>query len=318
MNLVISLPGVAGLAGLPAPYAGPVLKGADATGCCNNQVEAVVQVVEQDDFAIRLFSGTGLKKFEIGGWFSNTGLYGSFMLKNGVRERIDQIGRIHIRKDHHVLSFVKDSGFSGTADQCQPFQMLDIFYSPGLLGQLAPFFPGLQTVMESRKNVLISNRVFWTPLHVRDLCRHLLESDYDLPTRQLYFDLKVREILFHLLQNCVEYNEPNFTPYEVARIHDAKAILENCIDKKPPTIRELSRMVALNEFKLKQGFRKYFRAGIFSWITAQKMQHARQLVEETQKPIKEIAALSGYPRTTNFITAFRKHHGITPGAIRRS
>lgn len=116
----------------------------------------------------------------------------------------------------------------------------------------------------------------------------------------------------------MDEKELKITPYEIARIYEAKSILEGYIDKKPPTIRQLSKMVAINEFKLKRGFRKFFNAGIFTWITTEKMYRAKNQLEETNKPIKEIAVLAGYPRTTNFITAFRKQFGITPGAIRRS
>ncbi|MBI1780616.1 MAG: helix-turn-helix transcriptional regulator [Sphingobacteriales bacterium] len=100
-------------------------------------------------------------------------------------------------------------------------------------------------------------------------------------------------------------------------MHEARAILEKYIDKKPPSIKSLSRQVALNEFKLKSGFKKYFHAGIFEWLMEQKMQHARQLILNSNKPIKEIGSLVGYPRTTNFITAFRRQFGVTPGALRR-
>jgi len=41
------------------------------------------------------------------------------------------------------------------------------------------------------------------------------------------------------------------------------------------------------------------------------------LLQTTNKPIKEICTLVGYPRTTNFITAFRKRFGVTPGSFRR-
>jgi AraC-like DNA-binding protein len=34
-------------------------------------------------------------------------------------------------------------------------------------------------------------------------------------------------------------------------------------------------------------------------------------------PIKQICVLTGYARMTNFITAFRKKFGYTPGSLRR-
>lgn len=323
MRFDITIPGVStsdAQPELPIDYSGFVLNGAEVKAFSSGSVEAVIQYIKYDDFAIRLLTGNFIKKFEIKNWFLSRGFYGSFILKNGIRKSVRQMGKVHLRKDHYTFSYVGNADFTGIVDQDNSFQMLDIFYSPGLLEQLAPFFKGLQQLLKTRENILVGNKVYWTPIHIREIYSQILLSDYDMPTQQLYFELKVREILFHLLQNSIglPYSDQSFTPYEVSRIHEAKTILETYIDKKPPTIRELSRMVAINEFKLKLGFRKYFNSGIFSWIHDQKMYQAKRLLTDTNKPIKEIAAMSGYPRTTNFITAFRRHFGITPGSLRRS
>jgi AraC-like DNA-binding protein len=41
------------------------------------------------------------------------------------------------------------------------------------------------------------------------------------------------------------------------------------------------------------------------------------LLLTTNKPIKDICSSVGYPRITNFITAFRRRFGVTPGSLRR-
>jgi AraC-like DNA-binding protein len=200
------------------------------------------------------------------------------------------------------------------------FEVLEIFYSAQLLHQLIGYFPGLKDVINGRRNRLFAHDVKWTPPMVQEIYMQLLHHSYQSDLQHLYFDVKARELLFHFLYSCTNGKcpEAGFTDYEIRRIREAKDILETFIDKKPPTIRELSRMVALNEFKLKRGFRRLFNAGIFDWITTRKMYYARTLVQETRKPMKEIAMMTGYQRISNFITAFRKQFGITPGSIRRS
>jgi AraC-like DNA-binding protein len=130
----------------------------------------------------------------------------------------------------------------------------------------------------------------------------------------------VKELLFLLLG--ISFNpdkiQQRFTPFEVARVHQVKDILESYLAKKPPTLKELSNQSGLNQFKLKLGFRKYFNMNVFDWLQYRKMEKAKELLLHTNRPIKEIGALVGYPLTTNFTTAFRKHFGITPGQIRRS
>lgn len=154
---------------------------------------------------------------------------------------------------------------------------------------------------------------------MKEVINQILNCPYGEATRQFYFDLKVRELLYELLETAYKTNpsQQYFTPFEVARIHEAKTILENHLAKKPPSIRALSKLVAINEFKLKNGFKKYFGAGIFEWLLDRKMRYAKELILTTNKPIKEIGAMIGYPRTTNFITAFRRKYGFTPGSLRR-
>ena len=49
-----------------------------------------------------------------------------------------------------------------------------------------------------------------------------------------------------------------FTPYETASIIKAHKLLLEDLSKKPLSLQMLSRSVAINEFKLKAGFRQIF------------------------------------------------------------
>lgn len=304
---------------LPATYTGPVLQGAAVQSFQKENTAFHLQELLFPDFHIRVISGRS-DSIEAKSRMSNEGLYGSFMLKNNIRRKTNKTSSVLLCKDHHILSYGFKADCKGTIEQPYVFEMLDIFYSPDMLKELVEYFPGLSAIIRSRSNQVIGNRTFWTPPLLREIYRQILDCPFDVSCQRLFFELKVREMLLHILKTGLNPGNEDvpFTSYEIARIYEAKDILETYIDKKPPTIKELSRMVAINEFKLKLGFRKFFNTGIFGLLTTQKMHRARLLVEETNKPLKEIAAISGYPRITNFITAFRKHFGITPGTIRRS
>ncbi|HEY0433565.1 MAG TPA: helix-turn-helix transcriptional regulator, partial [Chitinophagaceae bacterium] len=167
--------------------------------------------------------------------------------------------------------------------------------------------------------MLLRNKTCWSLPAMQEITNQLLSCPYDESTLRFYFDLKVRELLFQILENAYKRKpeEHVFTPWEVSKIHQARTILENYVSRKPPSIRSLSKQVALNVFKLKTGFRQYFSTGIFEWLIERKMQHAKGLILTTNKPIKEICRLVGYPLSTNFITAFRRRFGCTPGSLRR-
>jgi AraC-like DNA-binding protein len=305
--------------GLPLDYRGPFLRGSTAAYAKTNFAEIILQQLTGADYFIRLSAGRLLQKVSAKGWTSQYGLYSNFMLKNEARKELDSLGKFHLRKDQYSCYLTKETNCQVLFDKDEDFRFIDFFYSPKLLTELTPFFPELVPLLRDAPQTILSGKGGWSIPSMKEIMNQILDCPYDETTRQFYYDLKVRELLYQLLQNSFKRDVKayNFTPFETARIHEARSILEHHIDKKPPSIKALSKLVALNEFKLKTGFRKYFNSGIFEWLMERKMQHAKQLILSTNKPIKEISSLIGYPRTTNFITAFRRQFGVTPGSLRR-
>jgi AraC-like DNA-binding protein len=307
------------LPGLPSDYRGPILRGAISVAVKTNLAEIVLQQLTGENYFIRLSAGRVLKKISAKGWIDKYGLYGNFMLKNNARKVINAVGKCHLRKDQYICYLANETDCSIQFEKNEEFRIIDFFYSPKLLEELVPFFPELKSLLKESPQTILNGKGGWAIPSIKEITNQILDCPYDETTRQFYYDLKVRELLYQLLEVSFKRNirSYSFTPFEIARIHEARTILEKHIDKKPPSIRSLSRQVALNEFKLKTGFKKYFNSGIFEWLMEQKMQQAKQLILNTNKPIKEIASMIGYPRTTNFITAFRRQFGLTPGSLRR-
>lgn len=322
MNIELTLPNNSILQlqpGLPANYKGPFLNGSAAVSGKTNLAEIVLQQLTGVNYFIRLSTGRFLNKISAKGWIEKYGLYSNFILKNEARKELDTIGKFHLRKDQYICYFTKQTTCSILFEKHEDFSTIDFFYSPKLLLELVPFFPELKQLIEESPEKILNANGGWSIPSMREITNQIINCPYDESTRQFYYDLKVRELLFQLLEKSFrrDIKSYDFTAFEISRIHEARTILEKYIDKKPLTIRTLSKQVALNEFKLKSGFRKYFHSGIFEWLMVQKMQKARDLILNTNKPVKEIASLVGYPRTTNFITAFRRQFGVTPGALRR-
>lgn len=85
----------------------------------------------------------------------------------------------------------------------------------------------------------------------------------------------------------------------------------------PPTIKSLSKMVFLNEQKLKAGFSAKYHMSISQYTTSIRMTIAENLLSTTQLSIDEIAKLVGYNYSGNFIKMFKKVHGKTPLEFRK-
>ena len=84
----------------------------------------------------------------------------------------------------------------------------------------------------------------------------------------------------------------------------------------PPTISELSKMIALNEYKLKIGFRNLYGKSIHNFVRSIRMENAKYLLENRDLSIGQIANLSGYINASHFARAFREEYGLNPNNFR--
>lgn len=86
----------------------------------------------------------------------------------------------------------------------------------------------------------------------------------------------------------------------------------------PPTINALSKMVFLNEQKLKAGFSNKYHMSIGQYTNSLKMSMAENLLLTTELSVDKIAKMIGYNHGSNFIKMFKNKHGKTPLSFRRS
>ena len=102
---------------------------------------------------------------------------------------------------------------------------------------------------------------------------------------------------------------------EMKAIRKARDILHGRL-LDPPTIPELAKLVMLNEYKLKNGFRELYGKTIFSYIRELRMKNAKDMLENRDLSISQIAGQVGYINTSHFARAFRKEFGMNPSDLR--
>ena len=88
--------------------------------------------------------------------------------------------------------------------------------------------------------------------------------------------------------------------------------------KNPPNLTELSKLVNLNEFKLKYGFKKLFNITPYNFLLEHKLFHAKNLLENGDMNVSEIAAIVGYKQLHGFSNAFVKRFGVRPKDLMKS
>jgi len=136
------------------------------------------------------------------------------------------------------------------------------------------------------------------------------DTNYGLHQRN-FVELKLRELFFMLhVQYELSSIDQNLSQDIYIKLIKTKAfLLANFIE--PPTIRQLSRIVALNEFKLKKHFKEFFGITIHSFIINLRMEEAERLIFNNY-PVNEMALRTGYRSVSHFIATFKSYYGQTP------
>ena len=82
-------------------------------------------------------------------------------------------------------------------------------------------------------------------------------------------------------------------------------------------INELAENLQVPRKRLERLFAEKFSRSVGKEIARQRLERAKRFLTETDKPMKEIAALCGYCNAGYFTNAFRSGTGLTPKAWRR-
>jgi AraC-like DNA-binding protein len=82
-------------------------------------------------------------------------------------------------------------------------------------------------------------------------------------------------------------------------------------------IRELSKESGINPSRLKSGFKQLHGTGIYTYLMMARMERAKEMLQHTEKSMKEIAMVVGYKSTNSFIKTFKKVFGTSPALWKR-
>lgn len=169
--------------------------------------------------------------------------------------------------------------------------------------------------VEHTKEFKIFHDIAITPRH-RLIIETLTHNPFKGSLKKMYRDSYTKQLLLTLLEDLSQKRSiaSVFDEEDQKRLHRAKEILLKDL-QDPPTIHELSHMVALNEDKLKKGFKSLFETTIFKTLTQERMLQALSHVKQGDMSVSQIAFEAGYENVSSFIATFKKTYGKTPGVI---
>ncbi|MFD2967274.1 helix-turn-helix domain-containing protein [Sphingobacterium bambusae] len=212
----------------------------------------------------------------------------------------DNAAKIHFKKDITYDTF----------DIHLPIGLLDVY-----AGESKLMDSFIQSIHLDRSSMLSAQRMSIDP-KLFNCIVDIKACKLDGLSRKIYLESKVYELIALLTGNA-EKSEPvcKLGKEDQERIHHAAILLREHIDS-PVTIIELSRLVGINQTKLKYGFRELFGTTVFGYIQEIKMHQAKQELLDTDLSIQEIGYRLGYQNMSNFSIAFKKFYGYSPMKLR--
>lgn len=153
---------------------------------------------------------------------------------------------------------------------------------------------------------------------MRRVMGELLQPAYVGGMRRLYQQSKALELLAYQFDAIGGFDRSGRPQgRELARLREARERLVADL-RDPPSLDALAAAVGLPPKRLNAGFRAAFGTTVFDYLRDARLDSARELLDQgLDMPLKLLAWQVGYSQPSNFITAFRRRFGVSPGAYRR-
>lgn len=177
----------------------------------------------------------------------------------------------------------------------------------------------LESMLSHNQSASILGQPLSISLHLQQILNDLLLREMDDEWHELLCSGKIMELIayiFHLhrIQAIGGDHSKELTEEMRKLMAQAKQILEERMSA-PPSLAELSAELGTNENYLKKYFKMCYQTTIYGYVTQIRMDKARKLLLEGERPIKEISRFLGYHNPAHFSASFKKHFGVVPKSV---
>jgi AraC-like DNA-binding protein len=154
----------------------------------------------------------------------------------------------------------------------------------------------------------------------REIMKELLQKPRTVGAPALFYQSR----LLHLVEKFFQWmNESlqqhphrtqDLSRHDIERMRKTELhLLRNLA--APPTIKELAKMAAISESKLKKLFKAVYGLPPYEYFQKHRMDKARTMLLTGQYSIKDVGYALGYTNLSNFTLAFKKAFGLLPSDL---
>jgi AraC family transcriptional regulator, transcriptional activator of the genes for pyochelin and ferripyochelin receptors len=201
------------------------------------------------------------------------------------------------------------------------FATVDFHFHKEMLDQYSESFPLLARFMEKvhkgKPAQLFDGKQFSCP-SIDRIIGEMLGFKFHDELAPAYYDSYTHILLITLLERISGFNPlaQQFTATDIEKAHRARELLTTEFGQSY-TIKELSKILHTNPYKLKVCFKSLFGISIGRYKKSVLMEQAKILLQCTDYTTDEIAMRLGYNSSQAFSTAFRNYFKTVPSHWRR-
>jgi AraC-like DNA-binding protein len=146
------------------------------------------------------------------------------------------------------------------------------------------------------------------------LLKNIVAVNMDSPLSSFYMQIKVQELLYLLfrklsLRESIPHQITNSADAERLLYIRAKIISDLSV---APVLRELAKVAAMSETKLKLLFKQTFGSTIYTYYQQARMEEAAFLLKQGKRSVAEVGYELGFSNLSHFSRLFEKHYGQNP------
>jgi AraC-like DNA-binding protein len=251
-----------------------------------------------------------------------------------IKLHISLQGRLSIGLDGMSETLVLTGGryalfYSACLDETYTFSAVDpqqfvelIFdkaYFLHLVGTRMHLYERFCGNIQQGETAVLQSEDFVVNPRLRQTLTELFNAPYKGEVKSLYVQSKTIELLAQLASQytpATRAEASSLPERDLTKLYEARDLLLARL-ADPPSLMELCRLVGLNDFKLKKGFKEVFGQTVYGFVLETRLEQARQQLLDTDESILGVALQNGYGSLASFSAAFRKKFGVSPREMRR-
>lgn len=281
-------------------------------------------IVEINNFIVLIEQSnadkTFIQKCEIDGDAVGFAFYGSGQVSLEIKHQNQT--KIVTNTTGIAISFFGNNKveFSHQIEPDKPLQSVSIFSKLKNLHTLseeeqAIFNTYLPELINPKADFVEGPKFYMTP-DMQNAVHKIMTTQYTGNTRQMFLKSQVNELLAHFFAFLATDKKENLSHDDKNKLFMAKEIIEKNISS-PPSLAELSKIIGLNNTKLKKNFKELFGVPVFKYLQEERLNKAYEMLSDGKENVQEVAWYVGYDSLSSFSNAFQSKFGVRPTEIKQ-